>query len=181
MSTSEKSGSGSQKILDAMEKGIKVDQIRAAAGRLRGAGIDVCLFIQFGYSGEDWEDIALTRQLIRDVCPDDMGISVSYPLPGTTFHERVVEQLSKTNWTDSDDLDMLFDGTYHPSFYKALHRWVHAEHRMNTVRRRRRQRLPLIPLYAAHAGVMGARARALRRRSPERARAAELAGAPSAS
>ncbi|NUM81342.1 B12-binding domain-containing radical SAM protein [bacterium] len=123
--------SGSQKILDAMEKGTKVEQIYEATDKAKKAGMEVAFFIQFGYTGEMWSDIQLTRKMIRECLPSEIGISVSYPLPGTKFYERVRDQLKqKSNWTDSDDLDPMFSGTYEQIFYKILHRFVHAEYRM---------------------------------------------------
>ncbi|MBZ5561659.1 MAG: B12-binding domain-containing radical SAM protein [Acidobacteriia bacterium] len=120
--------SGSQKILDAMEKGIRVEQIADARENLRQNGIRACFFLQFGYPGETWGDIQETIQLVRDTRPDDIGVSVSYPLPGTRFHERVREQLGKkTNWEDSDDLSMMFKGAYTSEFYRALRDALHAE------------------------------------------------------
>ena len=85
--------SGSQKILDAMDKGTKVEQIYAAAERLHQAEIEVGFFLQFGYPGETREDIERTLQMVRDCKPDDIGMSVSYPLPGTKFHETVKQEL----------------------------------------------------------------------------------------
>jgi anaerobic magnesium-protoporphyrin IX monomethyl ester cyclase len=62
--------------------------------------------------------------------PDDIGISVSYPLPGTVFYDKVKEQLTKkSNWKDSDDLDLMFMGTYHKEFYKYLQRYIHKRYR----------------------------------------------------
>ena len=120
--------SGSQKILDAMEKGTRVTQIEAASDALKSKGIRACFFIQFGYPGEKWEDIEKTIQLVRRVQPDDIGVSVSYPLPGTAFYERVSEQLGpKTHWEDSEDLSMMFKGAYKSEFYRALHDALHAE------------------------------------------------------
>ncbi len=81
--------SGSQRILDAMEKGVRVEQIRDAHRLLRQSGIAVGLFLQFGYPGETWDDIEATLALVRELDPDDIGVSVSYPLPGTRFYERV--------------------------------------------------------------------------------------------
>ena len=122
--------SGSQRILDAMEKGIQVEQIREAARLLQSAGIDVGLFLQFGYPGEEWRDVEATLDLVRNVAPQDIGISVSYPLPGTKFHERVRAELGqKQNWFDSDDLAMLYRATYPPEFYRGLHQVVHREFR----------------------------------------------------
>jgi anaerobic magnesium-protoporphyrin IX monomethyl ester cyclase len=122
--------SGSQKILDAMEKGATVEQIHEATRRLRRAGIRVGFFLQFGYPGETRQEIEQTIQLVRDCDPDDIGISVSYPLPGTKFFERVHDQLSeKQNWLDSDDLAMLYRGPFSTEFYRKLHSVVHKEFR----------------------------------------------------
>jgi anaerobic magnesium-protoporphyrin IX monomethyl ester cyclase len=123
--------SGSQAVLDAMEKGTTVSEIREAAARLRGAGIRVGFFLQFGYPGETWADVAATRRLVADVIPDDIGISVSYPLPGTTFHERVKADLAaRGNWVDSSDLAMLYRGPYSTRVYRRLHGVVHREFRL---------------------------------------------------
>lgn len=124
--------SGSQKILDAMEKGTTVEQIGQATALLRKNGIKPCFFIQFGYLDETKEDINLTVQMIRELRPADIGISVSYPLPGTGFYEKVKTSLGpKANWTDSDELVLLFGNTYSPAYYKQLYRYVHRIHRQN--------------------------------------------------
>jgi anaerobic magnesium-protoporphyrin IX monomethyl ester cyclase len=120
--------SGSQTILDAMDKGTRVEQISRARENLRRAGIRACYFLQFGYPGETWDDIQKTIDLIYNTRPDDIGVSVSYPLPGTKFFERVQAQLGeKTNWTDSEDLSMMFTGPYSDQFYRALHDALHAQ------------------------------------------------------
>jgi anaerobic magnesium-protoporphyrin IX monomethyl ester cyclase len=123
--------SGSQKILDAMEKGTTVGQIRETARRLKQAGIQVGFFLQFGYPGETRDDIELTHRMVRECSPDEIGVSVSYPLPGTKFYEAVRRQLGeKQNWNDSDDLAMLFQGTFAPEFYRELHRVTHKKFRI---------------------------------------------------
>ena len=131
--------SGSQKILDAMDKGTTVKQIYEASKKVKEAGMDISFFIQFGYTGETREDINLTRKMIRDCLPSDIGISVSYPLPGTLFYERVKNKLrEKTNWEDSDDLDPMLRGVYERNFYKILHRFVHTEYRIFKILRNKR-------------------------------------------
>jgi anaerobic magnesium-protoporphyrin IX monomethyl ester cyclase len=118
--------SGSQKVLDAMDKGTTVEQIYQATTLLKKHGIHPSFFIQFGYPGETREDIAKTIRMIKDLLPYEMGISVSYPLPGTVFYERVKNELqTKSNWTDSDELLLMFRNTYPPRYYKKLHRYVH--------------------------------------------------------
>jgi anaerobic magnesium-protoporphyrin IX monomethyl ester cyclase len=124
--------SGSQKILDAMEKGTTVEEIREAAARLRAAGIEPALFLQFGYVGETEEDVRATLALVDDVLPDDIGISVSYPLPGTRFHARVKDEIGKSaHWRDSSDLAMLFSGQHSTPYYRWLHAHAHARFRLS--------------------------------------------------
>lgn len=120
--------SGSQRILSAMDKGTRVDQIAVARQNLRKEGIRACYFLQFGYLGENWQDIQQTIALVRDTRPDDIGVSVSYPLPGTRFFDQVRSQLgNKTNWSDSEDLSMMFQGAYTDEFYRSLHDALHAQ------------------------------------------------------
>ena len=122
--------SGSQRILDAMEKGTTVEQIVDAADRVHQAGFRIAFFLQFGYPGEDRADIDATFDLVRRAKPDDIGMSVSYPLPGTKFHERVVDQLGEVrNWQDSDDMAMWFDGPFTTEFYRQLHTTLHRDYR----------------------------------------------------
>jgi anaerobic magnesium-protoporphyrin IX monomethyl ester cyclase len=123
--------SGSQRVLDAMEKGTTVAEIHEATRLLRAAGIRVGFFLQFGYPGETRADIEQTLQMVRATLPDDVGISVSYPLPGTKFYERVRLELGdKRNWHDSNDLAMLYQGPFPQEFYRVLHTVVHREFRM---------------------------------------------------
>ncbi|HEU4717213.1 MAG TPA: radical SAM protein [Bacteroidia bacterium] len=122
--------SGSQKILDAMDKGTTVEQIREATYLLKKHGIRPAFFLQFGYPGETMEDIRKTIALLNELLPDDIGISVSYPLPGTKFYENVkAEMNAKQNWSDSDDLALMFRHTFSPEFYRQLHRYVHRNYR----------------------------------------------------
>jgi anaerobic magnesium-protoporphyrin IX monomethyl ester cyclase len=120
--------SGSQRILDAMNKGTTVEEIATARARLRDEGIRVGFFIQLGYLDEQLEDILATRDLISETRPDDIGVSVSYPLPGTKFYELVKAQLqTKTHWRESNDLEMMFEGTYSTDFYRAVRDLLHAQ------------------------------------------------------
>jgi anaerobic magnesium-protoporphyrin IX monomethyl ester cyclase len=122
--------SASQKILDAMDKGTKVEQIYEATHLLKKKNIRVAFFLQFGYLTENQEDISKTIEMVKELLPDNIGISVSYPLPGTPFYETVKEDLKlKSNWTDSDDFEMMFKGTFKSNYYRKLQRFVHKEYR----------------------------------------------------
>jgi anaerobic magnesium-protoporphyrin IX monomethyl ester cyclase len=120
--------SGSQRILDAMDKGTHLPDIRTATRALKAQGVRACWFIQLGYPTETWQDLLLTRDLIRDERPDEIGVSVAYPLPGTKFYQAVRAQLgAKRNWDDTADLAMLFQGTYTTSFYRRVRDALHHE------------------------------------------------------
>jgi len=169
--------SGSQRILDAMNKGTTVAEILTARSRLKDAGIRVGFFIQLGYLGEELVDILATRDLLASAQPDDVGVSVSYPLPGTRFHQLVKAQLGpKTHWQDSADLAMMFQGTYTSEFYRAVRDLLHDQVSLQT-----------LATEARHDGVGDARRSLERRwrrllsherqyRSPPRVQPASVAG-----
>ena len=120
--------SGSQKVIDAMDKGATVQAAREATRTLKAHGVRACWFIQLGYPSETWEDILSTRDLIRQEAPDEIGVSVAYPLPGTEFHSRVQAQLGRQrNWKDTGDLAMLFQGAYSSAFYRKVRDVLHAD------------------------------------------------------
>lgn len=145
--------SGSQKILDAMDKGTTIKEIYESTRLLKKHGIKTCFFLQFGYTGEKMEEINQTIQMVNDLMPDDIGISVSYPLPGTKFYDKVVSQMkAKHNWQLSDDFEMMFDGEYSTDFYRTLHKRIHKEYRTRQLLHepiKRFKHLWKLPAYAA--------------------------------
>jgi len=120
--------SGSQKVLDAMDKGTTVEALHLARERLGRHGIRVGFFIQLGYLGEGLEELLETRRLVEQAGPDDVGVSVAYPLPGTRFHAQVKEQLrGKAHWDDSGDLAMMFEGAFGTAFYREVRDLLHEQ------------------------------------------------------
>ena len=92
------------------------------------AGIFPNTTLIFGYPGETLDDILATIRLVRTARPDDIGISISYPLPGTSFYKSVVDQIGvKSNWQDSEDLGVIFQAEFGTSFYRKLHKVLHQE------------------------------------------------------
>lgn len=171
--------SGSQAILDAMDKGTTVEEIRNATRLLKHKGVEVCFFLQFGYLGETRADIEKTIALVEELLPHDIGISVSYPLPGTRFYDKVKNLLGeKHNWTDSDDLAMLYPATFSPAFYRRLHRLVHKRFRLRqgleqlgkllTTGHANLRRAALTCYYAPAAVIDGWRLKRLERSRPFR-------------
>jgi len=173
--------SGSQRILDAMDKEITVEQIRTARRRLGEHGVRACFFIQFGYPGETWADIEATVALVAELLPDDIGVSVSYPLPGTRFHEMVKLELDdQANWATSGDLTMMFEGTYPTDVYRELHLSVHdlldLRRREAGLSRARHTMVPDVAMHEQHARVatrwaaLRAREQSVRNPNPTRLR-----------
>ena len=162
--------SGSQKILDAMDKGTSISQIETATKLLKEKGVKVAFFIQYGYLNETKEDIHLTIQMIKDLLPDNIGVSVSYPLPETKFYDKVKDDLKiKANWTDSDDLAMMFEGTFNASFYRKLQRYTHQIFRKSQgisfvkkivkhpflLKKNELRLIALLPYYMITSGIQG--------------------------
>lgn len=109
-----------------MDKNLNLEQINTSNKILKSYQIKVGFFLQYGYPGEEMEDIRMTLGLIKACKPDSIGISISYPLKNTPFYQKVIHEMGeKKNWTDSGDLALMFPGKYHPDFYRALHRFTH--------------------------------------------------------
>ncbi len=120
--------SGAQHVLDAMDKDCSLEEIRRASGLLRDHGIRRGFFLQLGYPGETYADVLATSRLIRELDPEEIGITVSYPLPGTPFFDRVKERLKATNWQAAMDNAVLFEADYPQAFYDAARELIRAEH-----------------------------------------------------
>jgi radical SAM superfamily enzyme YgiQ (UPF0313 family) len=129
--------SGSQKVLEAMTKGIAVPQIRRAAALCREAGIETYFYMMVGYPGETWDDIRLSVDLLRETRPDHFSTTIAYPLPGTAFFEQVKDQLPADavdgehimpDWDYTAENRLLFyRGAYSTAFYRRVIRWFHHE------------------------------------------------------
>lgn len=101
--------SGSPRILEAMKKKFSLEQIIAAARMTRDAGISSTFFIIVGFPGETWEDIELTRQMLREARPDNAGVNIFNLLPGTEVYESYKHLLHDPsfdgiNFLEGDDV-----------------------------------------------------------------------------
>jgi len=141
--------SGSQKVLDAMDKGTDVNQIYEATRNLKSKGIRIAFFLQFGYPEETKEDIQKTIDMVTELMPDNIGVSVSYPLPGTPFYDRVKSEMgNKTNWEDSDDLDLMFANSFPKDYYRKLQRYIHRRLRLKQgIKMKTLKTVALLPYY----------------------------------
>ncbi|MGD2146020.1 MAG: radical SAM protein [Anaerolineae bacterium] len=127
--------SGSQAVLDAMNKGITVEQIRSAARLCRQLGIETYFYMMVGYPGESWSDLKRSVTLLRQTRPDAFSTTIAYPLPGTPFHEDVRDRLvcddqTVPDWIHTAENRLLFQrGRYSTFFYRRVIRWFHSEWR----------------------------------------------------
>jgi anaerobic magnesium-protoporphyrin IX monomethyl ester cyclase len=120
--------SGSQRVLDAMTKGTKVDQILRAARLCHEMGIEVYFYIMVGYPGETWADIQLTAKLLRETMPDEFSSTIAYPLPGTLFYDQVRERLAQAaDWRYTAENRLLYRGQFNTRFYRWVQRLLRKE------------------------------------------------------
>jgi radical SAM superfamily enzyme YgiQ (UPF0313 family) len=127
--------SGSQKVLDAMNKGTTVEQIRRTAKLCRRHGIETYFYIMVGYPGEEWADIRKTIDLLKETRPDQFSSTIAYPLPGTEFYEAVKHRLlDAPDWDYTAENRLLFQRDYSTRFYRWVQRWLHQEWHMARLR-----------------------------------------------
>lgn len=113
------SESGSQKILDAMERGVTVDQVRHAVALAKSRGIKTGMFLMWGYEGEDLQDIEATVEHVRVTDPDDFLTTVSYPIKTTPYFDEVASRIvSLKPWADSSDREFQIRGRHSRRFYR---------------------------------------------------------------
>jgi anaerobic magnesium-protoporphyrin IX monomethyl ester cyclase len=105
------SESGSQRVLDAMARGVTVTEVQAATHRLRAAGIQVGMFLMWGYEGEGPEDIEATIEHVKRSNPDVFFTTVAYPIKGTPYFDETLDRIVPTlTWEAGSDRDLAIRG-----------------------------------------------------------------------
>jgi anaerobic magnesium-protoporphyrin IX monomethyl ester cyclase len=113
------SESGSQRILDTMERGVKVEQIRESVRLCRDRGIETGMFIIWGYPGEEIADIEATIEHAKATLPDTLLTTVAYPIKGTPYYDDVAARLLRSSdWSCSTDRDLTVRGRPSREFYR---------------------------------------------------------------
>ncbi|HTS77770.1 MAG TPA: radical SAM protein [Bryobacteraceae bacterium] len=129
------SESGSQKILDAMQRGVTAQQVRTAVALCKANGIETGMFLMWGYDGEQMEDIDTTIDHVRSCRPDVFLTTVSYPIKGTPYFDRVSAKLvSIGDWKESSDRDFKIRGRHSRRFYQYADELLRAEMSSDQVR-----------------------------------------------
>ena len=113
------SESGSQRILDAMERGVRLDQVQRAVELSRSRGIQSGMFLMWGYEGEELVDIEATVEHVKRSNPDIFFTTVAYPIKGTPYYAQVADRLVQLkSWADGSDRDFRIKGRHSRQFYE---------------------------------------------------------------
>jgi radical SAM superfamily enzyme YgiQ (UPF0313 family) len=122
------SESGSQKILDAMQRGVTIAQVRRAVALAKSHGIATGMFLMWGYEGEDLGDIEATIEHVKACQPDVFFTTVSYPIKGTPYFDKVGSRLvTLLPWQQSSDREISVKGRHSRAFYRHADDLLRAE------------------------------------------------------
>lgn len=122
------SESGSQRILDAMERGVTVGQVRQAVADLKANGIQTGMFLMWGYEGEEMADIEATFDHVKACRPDVFFTTISYPIKGTPYYDKVAPKLVQVReWRDTTDREVEIRGRHSRRFYQAADRLLQSQ------------------------------------------------------
>jgi anaerobic magnesium-protoporphyrin IX monomethyl ester cyclase len=122
------SESGSQRILDAMERGVRIEQVQQAIELARSRGIESGMFLMWGYEGEELSDIEATVEHVKRSQPDIFFTTVAYPIKGTPYYTQLADRLVQVQpWTKSSDRDLRIRGRHSRVFYEHADRLLRDE------------------------------------------------------
>jgi anaerobic magnesium-protoporphyrin IX monomethyl ester cyclase len=112
------SESGSQRMLDAMDRGVRLEQVQQAIAMTRERGIESGMFLMWGYGDEQLEDIEATVRHVSTTKPDIFFTTVSYPIKGTPYYKAVADRLVQLEpWGTSSDREIKIKGRHSRRFY----------------------------------------------------------------
>lgn len=122
------SESGSQRILDAMHRGVSVEQVQSAVKLCKASGIQTGMFLMWGYEGEDLADIEGTIDHVKRSDPDVFLTTVAYPIRGTPYFEKVAARVIELRaWAEGSDRDFRIRGRHSRRFYQTVDQLLRSE------------------------------------------------------
>jgi radical SAM superfamily enzyme YgiQ (UPF0313 family) len=148
--------SGSQRILDAMQRRVVLDDVIATTARLRRRRIQVGMFIMLGYDGEDESDIRRTIEHLKRASPDIYLTTVSYPIKGTPYYDAIADRVTaESPWRERTDRDLVVEGRPDRRYYQHARRWIAGEVGRHAHWQQRRYLPAARAAISAAAGRMG--------------------------
>jgi len=120
--------SGSQRILDAMQRGVTVEQVEWATKAAQRHGIQVGMFLMWGYDGEEFADIEATVEQVKRWNPDVLLTTVAYPIRNTPYFGAVADRAVLTReWSEASDRDFAIKGRHSRDYYRHADTWLRSE------------------------------------------------------
>lgn len=148
------SESGSQRVLDAMERGVTIEQVRSAVALCRASGIQTGMFLMWGYEGEELEDIEATVQHVKRTNPDIFFTTVAYPIKGTPYFAEVAGRVEALKpWSVSSDREVRVRGRHSRRFYSFADRLLRSEVELERVQTKPDADLPTIHKLQSEAAL----------------------------
>ncbi len=122
------SESGSQRILDSMERGVTVEQVQSAVSSCKTRGIQTGMFLMWGYEGEEIQDVEATIQHVKRSDPDIFFTTIAYPIKGTPYYKSVADSLVQLKpWRETSDREIVMRGRRPTQFYELADRLLRDE------------------------------------------------------
>jgi radical SAM superfamily enzyme YgiQ (UPF0313 family) len=131
------SESGSQRILDAMERGVTVEEVQQAVALCRSNGIQTGMFLMWGYQGEELSDIEATVQHVKKTDPDIFFTTVAYPIKGTPYFSEVDNRVEESKpWHLGSDRELRIRGRHSRRYYSFADQLLRSEVELDRMRRK---------------------------------------------
>jgi len=122
------SESGSQRLLDAMDRGVTVEQVQGATQLCKSRGIQTGMFLMWGYKGEELIDIEATVEHVKRSDPDTFLTTLAYPIQGTPYFDEVASRLTRSKaWAEGSDRDFRIRGRHSRRFYSFADQLLRSE------------------------------------------------------
>jgi len=117
--------SGSQKIVDAMDRRVDINVVKSAIQKTNALGMETGTFIMLGYPGEDEEDINKTVKYLKAANPTHFTITIAYPIKGTSLYNEIEDKITiQPDWNSSTDRDIDFKRAYKKTYYNYALKYV---------------------------------------------------------
>jgi anaerobic magnesium-protoporphyrin IX monomethyl ester cyclase len=151
--------SGSQRVLDAMNRRTKAPRVAEVVQQLQRYGIEAGMFIMLGYDGEEMEDLEETVDLLKRANPNQFLTTVAYPIKNTPYYNTVKDKVIPLKpWTEGSDRDFTVAGRHSRRYYQLATRWMVNEVALHQERQRdvpnyRRMAKALVNAKVGRAGM----------------------------
>jgi anaerobic magnesium-protoporphyrin IX monomethyl ester cyclase len=129
------SESGSQRILDAMERGVSAEEVRSAVAMCKSCGIKTGMFLMWGYEGEELGDIEATIEHVKRTDPDIFFTTVAYPIKGTPYFAEVADRVENLKaWNVGSDREVRIRNRHSRQFYSFADKLLRSEVELERLR-----------------------------------------------